>query len=176
VRRIRTVAHNAVARLQSSIPSSSPFQSQLNLSRSASIIHCSVALASQSMARRRAEKGSSTASVPLKQPDRAARDPTKETLLEIARQRGLLKDDISQKSGDVSTSDDYNGAEAIGRLGEAVLWSISITMLHLTFDVLVQHQYAQQISWGEIISRSLQASCGQCSYMRSRRPQAKYSL
>ncbi|KAK3180274.1 hypothetical protein K4F52_008360 [Lecanicillium sp. MT-2017a] len=40
---------------------------------------------------------------------------------------------------------------------EASLWTVSLAMLHFTFDVLVQHQYGTEINWGEIGQRTLQA-------------------
>ncbi|KAI2636288.1 hypothetical protein GGS26DRAFT_487834 [Hypomontagnella submonticulosa] len=40
---------------------------------------------------------------------------------------------------------------------DAILWSVSLSMLHFTLDVLVQHQYAISIIWPQIIIRALQA-------------------
>lgn len=92
--------------------------------------------------------------IKLKQPDRSGPDPSKESLLEIARQRGLL----NAQKGQRADGSDEDAAEAlVGRLGEAFLWSISLTMLHFTLDVLVTHQYAVEIVWRDIILRAATA-------------------
>jgi hypothetical protein len=112
------------------------------------------------MARRRPDKGASPPNICLKQPDRSGPSLNDETLLDLANKRGLLKQtsNIAQTSNDATRIEEADSP--IGRFGEAVLWSISIAMLHLTFDVLVEHQYAKKISWWEIITRSVQAFGG----------------
>ena len=123
------------------------------------------------MARRRADKGATSPNIRLKQPDRSAPDPNHETLLDLANKRGLLaktSSNFSPASKDATASEDAD--PPIGRFGEAILWSISITMLHFTFDVLVQHQYAMQISWWEIATRSFQAYGGSSSCYVSHEP------
>lgn len=91
--------------------------------------------------------------IKLAQPDRSLPDPSEETLLSIAEQRGLLK--IPREDG--SGNDDE---PPTGRLADAILWSITLTMLHFTLDVLVTHQYAVEISWPVIIKRAAQAFPG----------------
>ncbi|CZT52594.1 uncharacterized protein RSE6_13943 [Rhynchosporium secalis] len=102
--------------------------------------------------------------IPLVQPDRSG--PSSATLLEIAEQRGLLKtydgqpDTSSLRSRIQFPPKDADAdAEAlVGRLGESVLWSISLTMLHFTLDVLISHQYgADSIVWRDICWRTVQA-------------------
>lgn len=91
--------------------------------------------------------------VKLKQPDRSGPDPSRQTLLDIAEQRGLLKaqgDEEDEGSGG-------DGEPLIGRLGESMVWSISLTMLHFTLDVLVSHQFAVEIVWRDIVIRAAQA-------------------
>jgi hypothetical protein len=93
--------------------------------------------------------------IKLKQPDRSRPDPSAETLLSIAEQRGLLKtrrgeDDSGENEDEPPT----------GRLADSILWSISLTMLHFTLDVLVTHQYAVAISWPLIFKRAAQAFPG----------------
>lgn len=103
------------------------------------------------MARNRKEKDFK---VKLKQPDRSGPDPSQETLLDMAQKRGLL--DIPQ--GNVKGQPGSAGADEeplIGRLGESMLWSSSLTMVHFTLDVLVAHQYAIEISWSDIIKRTI---------------------
>jgi hypothetical protein len=109
------------------------------------------------MARRRTEKETASPNIRLKQPNRSAPDPNHETLLDIANKRGLLKEsDKAVENGNNTTSEEDNNPP-IGRLGEAILWSISLAMVHLTFDLLVQHQYAVAISWTDIALHSVQA-------------------
>jgi len=103
------------------------------------------------MARRKNQKdASSAASIPLTQPDRTGPDPSRETLLGIAEKSGLLNDE-----GQAAAEGDEE--LVFGRAFEALLWSISLTMVHFTLDVLVYHQYAVALKWPVVISRSLQA-------------------
>jgi hypothetical protein len=96
----------------------------------------------------------------LKQPDRSGPDPSVETLLEIAQKRGLAK---AQR--DRQAELDAEGEEIlIGRLGDSILWTISLTMLHLTLDVLVTHQYAVDLVWRDIVWRTAQAFPGMLYY------------
>jgi len=113
------------------------------------------------MARNRKEKD---AKIPLKKPDRSGPDPSQETLLQMAEQRGLLN--IPQAVGK-GKGKGKNKAEPaadeeplIGRLGESILWTFSLTMLHFSMDVLVARQYAVEIEWDKLIKRSLQAFPG----------------
>jgi hypothetical protein len=114
------------------------------------------------MARRRAQEERSSSTIALKQPDRSVPDPSRETLLEIADKRGLLSGEVNSSSGqgDAGIELDELSDPPIGRLGEAILWSISLSMLHFTFDVLAQNQYAVEISWPSITTKSLQAFVG----------------
>ncbi|KUJ10109.1 uncharacterized protein LY89DRAFT_270036 [Mollisia scopiformis] len=105
------------------------------------------------MARQRKEKD---VKIKLKQPDRSGPDPSQQTLLDIAEKRGLLKIPVGEDEEEREGLDE-NGEPLIGRLGESVLWSISLTMLHFTLDVLVAHQYAVEIKWNAIVNRSAQA-------------------
>jgi hypothetical protein len=93
----------------------------------------------------------------LKQPDRSGPDPSQQTLLDIAAERGLLN---AQKAAEAK----LNAEEPlIGRLGESMFWSISLTMLHFTLDVLAAHQYAVDIVWSDLVLRTFQAFPGTSS-------------
>ena len=92
----------------------------------------------------------------LKQPDRSGPDPTQQTLLDIAEQRGLLNAQLGQKTDEELEDDEL----LVGRLGESILWSLSLTMLHFTLDVLISHQYAMEIDWRAISIRAAQAFPG----------------
>lgn len=105
------------------------------------------------MARQRKEKD---VKLKLKQPDRSGPDPSRQTLLEIAEQRGLLKSQMPHNS-DAFDGEADDEEPLIGRLGESILWSFSLTMLHFTLDVLVSHQYAVDIIWRDIVLRTAQA-------------------
>jgi hypothetical protein len=105
------------------------------------------------MAQTRRERKEKVQKIKLAHPDRS--DPSEATLLDTAEKRGLLK--IPPAEGSTEESEDE---VLVGRLGEAVLWSISLTMLHFTLDVLVTHQYAIALSWPTLIGRALRAFPG----------------
>ena len=104
------------------------------------------------MAQTRRERKEKVQKIKLAHPDRS--DPSEATLLDIAEKHGLLK--IPPAEGSAEESED----EVVGRLGEAVLWSVSLTMLHFTLDVLVTHQYAIALSWPILFGRALRAFPG----------------
>ncbi|KAI0178299.1 hypothetical protein BJ166DRAFT_601010 [Pestalotiopsis sp. NC0098] len=117
------------------------------------------------------------AQIPLAQPDRSA--PSNKTLLELAQERQLFEQaDVRQRKLDVKPparapqhgaddddADDEDEEEegsaelssSAERILDVLLWAISLSMLHFTLDVLVQHQYAVRISWVQIISRTATA-------------------
>jgi hypothetical protein len=106
------------------------------------------------MARHRNRREKET-NIKLRQPDRSGPDPTQQTLLDLAEERGLWKAQHTAMSGDV-TGESYK-EPLIGRMGESVFWSLSLTMLHFTLDVLVAHQYAVAVKWSELVKKTLQA-------------------
>jgi len=107
------------------------------------------------MARHRTRKGEIAAEqIRLAQPDRSGAGPHQKTLLDIAAKRGLLN--TAERDGKAESVDDVDGP-LVGRLGDSVMLSISLTMLHMTFDVLVQNQYAVDIEWPATCERGLQA-------------------
>jgi hypothetical protein len=117
------------------------------------------------MQRQRSPKGASARNIPLQQPDRSRPGISQETLFDIAEKRGLLKETngVSIQADDATTGEIND--PPIGRFEEAILWSISLAMLHFTFDVLVQHQYAVEISWRKVVTTSLQALGGEfCTF------------
>ncbi|KAI8960166.1 hypothetical protein F5Y11DRAFT_274036 [Daldinia sp. FL1419] len=101
--------------------------------------------------------------IKLAHPDRSAA-PSEDTLLKLAQDRNLFEDAERKKRKNAKDSDSESddGDELLSstadRILEAMLWSISLSMLHFTLDVLVQHQYAISIIWPQIIIRSVQAS------------------
>ncbi|KAL2020809.1 hypothetical protein VTK56DRAFT_7902 [Thermocarpiscus australiensis] len=120
------------------------------------------------MARRRKDQSPST--IKLKQPDRSA--PTEKTLLQLAEERGLFdqakrrQDALEEKAARTTASrpsenEEHNEQElppAVERVLDTLLWAISLTMLHFTLDVLVQHQYSMdRVVWPKVLSRTGQA-------------------
>ena len=118
------------------------------------------------MARRRRDK--SPASIKLKHPDRDG--PSEKTLLELAEQQGLFakvqegEAALKPKTTSKPTGAPHEESDAlppiVERIFETLLWTISLTALHFTLDVLVQNQYAAEISWPKVISRAGQAFLG----------------
>ncbi|KAI1338200.1 hypothetical protein F5Y15DRAFT_134997 [Xylariaceae sp. FL0016] len=83
------------------------------------------------------------AQIKLAQPDRSA--PSEKTLFDLAEDRQLFEKANAAHAELSPTAD---------RIMDSILWSVSLSMLHFTLDVLVQHQYAVTISWPDITSRS----------------------
>ncbi|KAF2762647.1 hypothetical protein EJ05DRAFT_8388 [Pseudovirgaria hyperparasitica] len=89
------------------------------------------------------------------QPDRSG--PKGKTLFQLAEERSaelnkgkpFPKQSFTEESGEVVSWND----EAMGPAAEAVLWSFSLSMVHLMLDVLVNNQYRQEIVWTDIWSR-----------------------
>ena len=132
------------------------------------------------MAKKR--RGEGEPNIKLKQPDRSG--PTEKTLLRIAedhqlfqqaeaRQRSNAKSRQTKetKGGDVDEEEDTGFSPRVEQLLETTLWTISLAMLHFTLDTLVQHQYAIDINWLEVISRAVQAFLGISSPTLSWYPQ-----
>lgn len=121
------------------------------------------------MVRERKEKRAKN--IKLKQPDRSG--PTDKTLFDIADERNLFKQAAAkerknkrQKEGGKAEDEDDEDEDEEGlppgaeRILETLLYSVSLAMLHLTLDVLVQQQYALEIEWFQIIQRALQGLMG----------------
>lgn len=101
--------------------------------------------------------------IKLAHPDRSAA-PSENTLLKLAQDRNLFEEAEKQKRK-TAKNEDQDEDEALlsptaERIMDAILWSVSLSMLHFTLDVLVQHQYAISIIWPQIIIRALQACAG----------------
>lgn len=45
--------------------------------------------------------------------------------------------------------------EVLGPLSLSFFWSCTLSMLHFTLDVLVHHQYRQEVGWGMIVRRTV---------------------
>ncbi|KAI0912918.1 hypothetical protein F4823DRAFT_559435 [Ustulina deusta] len=97
--------------------------------------------------------------IKLAQPDRSALSD--ETLLDMAQERNLFEQadqhPANRHKGNKVVIDEGELSPTADRILEALLWTISLAMLHFTLDVLVQHQYAMEISWPQIVTRALVA-------------------
>ncbi|EQK98663.1 deacetylase-like protein [Ophiocordyceps sinensis CO18] len=92
-------------------------------------------------------------SIKLRMPDRSA--PSQKTLLDLAQERHLFQQAATRDHDAALSSPTIPpGAD---RLLEAALWTVTLAMLHFTFDVLVQHQYANEIVWPAVCTRAAKA-------------------
>ncbi|RCI07558.1 hypothetical protein L249_1602 [Ophiocordyceps polyrhachis-furcata BCC 54312] len=82
-------------------------------------------------------------SPPRKHPNRSGPTVSEKTLLDLAQERNLLSSPPPPQPA--------------SRLLDSCLWSASLSMLHFTFDLLVQHQYGTEIIWSELTVRTLRA-------------------
>ncbi|KAI0393132.1 hypothetical protein F5Y17DRAFT_326811 [Xylariaceae sp. FL0594] len=93
--------------------------------------------------------------VKLAHPDRSG--PTEQTLLDIAQERKLFEQADRHPANQRKSIDDGELSPVAERIMDTLLWTVSLAMLHFTLDVLVQNQYAMEISWPQIISRAMVA-------------------
>lgn len=131
------------------------------------------------MGRKRAE---SPSNIKFQQPDRSG--PKEKTLLELAEERGLFaqaqkkqeendkkkkaknepkitKIPIKPESKDDEDGDNEPLSPGAERFLDTTLYTMSLTMLHFTLDVLVQNQYsADRIVWPKVWTRAIQALFG----------------
>lgn len=109
--------------------------------------------------------------IKLRQPDRSG--PTEKTLLQIAEDQNLFnlaakqqrKNKGSAPSGggniaDNAEEDEAGLSSAADRLMDTLLYAVCLAMLHFSLDFLVQHQYAMEIEYREIVKRAFQAFMG----------------
>ncbi|KAH7629386.1 hypothetical protein B0T09DRAFT_155523 [Sordaria sp. MPI-SDFR-AT-0083] len=119
------------------------------------------------MGRKRAE---SPSNIKFQHPDRSG--PKEKTLLELAEERGLFAQAQKKQEENDKTKakikkipikpNEGNYDELLSpgaeRFLETTLYTISLTMLHFTLDVLVQNQYSvDRIVWPKVWTRALQA-------------------
>lgn len=116
------------------------------------------------MARKR---NKSPQGIKMKQPDRSG--PSEKTLLDLAQQQGLFakakqREDTLRGNASPAATEAEDDSEPlppiVERIFETLLWTVSLSTLHFTLDVLVQNQYAADISWPKIITRAGQAFLG----------------
>jgi hypothetical protein len=121
------------------------------------------------MRRNRREKDA--AKIKLRQPDRST--PTAETLIQLAEEQGLFEKAERQReenqNAEKPTEPEEKGdgpglSPTAERIMDTILWSVSLAMLHVTLDVLVQNQYAVEISWPMVAIRAGQALAGKHTF------------
>ncbi len=97
---------------------------------------------------RKQTTSTSPISIPLAHPNRSG--PVLPTLYDLAAAREA---ELQKQLPDYSTPPQSNND---GPLTTAIFYSLSLSMLHITFDVLVHQQYAQlgQISWPSILGQT----------------------
>jgi hypothetical protein len=98
--------------------------------------------------------------IPLHLPSRQPNHHAHETLLDLAAQRNTA----DTATADTATADTATADTAPVEsppAAEAALWSLSLAMLHFTLDVLVQHQYAQEVSWSASATAAGHAFAGE---------------
>ncbi|KAI8667247.1 hypothetical protein LRP88_01002 [Fusarium phalaenopsidis] len=106
------------------------------------------------MARQRKEKKEKSAKdIKYAHPDRSA--PSEQTLLNFAKQRDLFAE-ADRRQRQVDNNEPVLPPRA-ERILETLLWTVSMAMLHFTFDVLVQRQYGIEVLWIQIVQRTLVA-------------------
>lgn len=121
--------------------------------------------------RRAAAKQSSTAIEPptsapkvkLARPDYSK--PKGKTLMDIYEERKAVlnqgqpfdskhEDGLPRDEGGNILYAGLSDGEPIGPVEDAIIWTICLSMLHFTLDVLVYNQYAQSIAWPAIFKRT----------------------
>jgi hypothetical protein len=122
------------------------------------------------MVRTRRERKANS-EIKLAHPDRSL--PSEKTLLEIAQEQQLFEQADRHPANQRKRRNDAGGSEAelspiAERIMDTLLWTVCLAMLHFTLDVLVQNQYAMEISWPQVTNRALIAFVGKtCQPMPS---------
>lgn len=100
----------------------------------------------------------------LKHPDRSG--PKGKTLFELAEERQKELDKLNPTAPNAKARQAAAAAAAaasipaddeevaVGPVGDAILYSMSMAALHTTLDVIVYSQYRTEIVWGEIFRRA----------------------
>jgi len=103
-------------------------------------------------AREEARKSSDPSSVEIKlaQPNRSK--PKTKTLLEIAEEkRAQLEKEHPDK---FKIPEHEEEDESLGPLGESIVYSVALSIIHFTLDILVFYQYRREVEWKEIFIRA----------------------
>lgn len=103
--------------------------------------------------------------IKLRQPDRSA--PSEKTLLQFANDNSLFDKAAKRErelagKGDDDEDDGATLSPGAERFLEALLYTTTLAMLHLTFDVLVMNQYGTEIKWNRIAANAARAWAGKC--------------
>lgn len=105
--------------------------------------------------------------IKLAQADRSG--PTEQTLLGFAQEKNLFEQAdrrMKELAGEDPSSDEEEEEDAVvlspgaERFMDALLWTISLAILHMTFDVLVQRQYGREMNYPDVAVRTVRAWVG----------------
>jgi hypothetical protein len=99
----------------------------------------------------------------LAQPDRSK--PKEKTLLDIYEEKKELlsqgqpfdakyQDGLPRGESGNILDVGLGESDPIGPVGDAVFWTVCLCMVHFTLDVLVYNQFAQDVDWSAIWSRT----------------------
>lgn len=96
--------------------------------------------------------------IKLRHPDRSpsSAPAPEDTLLGLASKESLFAraDRRQQELDDAARLGAATLSPGAERFLEACLWTFSLATLHLSFDVLVQHQYGTEIRWDHVVFRT----------------------
>ncbi|KAH6603621.1 hypothetical protein Trco_008396 [Trichoderma cornu-damae] len=94
--------------------------------------------------------------IKLRQPNRSA--PTEKTLLQLADERELFER-AARRERQLAGGEEGEArlSPTAERFLEALLYSSTLAMLHVTFDVLVMNQYGREIQWHKIGANAARA-------------------
>ncbi|CAH0036807.1 unnamed protein product [Clonostachys solani] len=118
---------------------------------------------------RKTKEPKSAADIKLKQPDRSG--PSDKTLLDLAQGKDLFsqaeerRKELAKERGEVveerRAEDDEEERNVLSpgadRFMEAMLYTVSLSTLHLTFDILVQKQYGKEMDYRDVAIRTARA-------------------
>lgn len=76
------------------------------------------------------------------------------------------EDDDDEEEEEEDDDDDTLLSPFMDRIMDSLLWTVSLAIVHGTLDVLVQNQYAIEISWSSVFSRTLLAFVGKWRPLR----------
>jgi hypothetical protein len=100
----------------------------------------------------RKSSNSSSVEIKLTHPNRSK--PKTKTLLEIAEEKRAQLEKEHPDKLKSWTSEHEDEDESLGPFGESIVYSVALSMIHFTLDILVFYQYRREIEWKEIFFRA----------------------
>jgi len=102
----------------------------------------------------------SSVEVKLAHPNRSK--PKAKTLYEIAEEKRAQLEKKHPDKLKSSTSEHEDEDESLGPLGESIVYSVALSIIHFTLDILVFYQYRREIEWKEIFFRAVRVLPALC--------------